>query len=129
MDMKKYAGSAFIKIDDVKDGPIKGVIEDVVQGKYDRPDIVFEDGSKFGVNATNVRILNRAYGTDSDGWIGQRIELYEGEAEYQDNMVPSVCVRPISPPTSSSEGGTPAAKPKPRPKAKGGDMDDEIPFN
>jgi hypothetical protein len=39
------------------------------------------------VNATNNRILMRAYGRNSDDWVGKEIELYLGEIEFQGTPV------------------------------------------
>jgi hypothetical protein len=41
--------------------------------------------------------LVRAYGPDSDDWVGKEIELYLGEVEYQKDFQPAVLVRPVSP--------------------------------
>jgi hypothetical protein len=65
MDMRKYTGTAYLKVGDVRAGPIRAVISDVEIGKFDKPDAVFEDGSKLSINATNARELCRAYGADS----------------------------------------------------------------
>ena len=54
MDMRKYSGEHFVKVDDVKDGPIKGQIAVVKEGKWDKPNIVFESGDVLSLNATNI---------------------------------------------------------------------------
>jgi hypothetical protein len=84
MDMSPYSGAAFLKVGNVKvNGPMRVVIADVQLGKYGKPDLAFDDGSKLSVNATNNGILCRAYGMESDDWIGKEIELALGEIEYQ----------------------------------------------
>jgi hypothetical protein len=115
--MRKYAGTSFWKTDDVRDGPTKLTIEGVVIGKFDKPDIIFHDGSKLSANVNNVRILCRAHGDDDTDWVGKEVELALGEVEYQGRMQEAVIVKPISS----------AVKPKPKP-ALPGEMDDEIPF-
>jgi hypothetical protein len=71
MDMSPYSGAAFLKVGDVKvNGPIRVTIVDVQVGKYGKPDLTFDDGSKLSLNATNNRILCHAYGMESDDWIG-----------------------------------------------------------
>jgi len=112
--MRKYAGSRFVKADDVRLAPIQAKIE-VAIGKYDKPDILFEDGSKLSANATNVRILCRHYGDDSADWIGVEVELTLGEIDFQGEKKPAVIILPISPP----------AEKKPAEKTP---FDDEIPF-
>jgi hypothetical protein len=71
------------------------------------------------LNATNTGALIRAYGPNSDDWIGREVELYGGTVEYQGKEMDAIRVRPISPALKASE------KTKPPPEAG---MDDEIPF-
>jgi len=78
MDMKKYSGEHFIKVADVRDGPIEGRIAVVREGQYDKPDLIFESGDVLSLNATNNKTLVRAYGTESDYWIGKQIEMFLG---------------------------------------------------
>ena len=71
MDITKYLGKAFLKVDDVKiSGPTQVVIEDVVEGQYGKLNLIFDDGTRLGLNTTNTRALAKAYGTDDDLWIG-----------------------------------------------------------
>jgi len=42
--------------------------------------------------------LVRAYGWDSDKWIGKVVELYAGETTFEKQAQQSVLVKPISPP-------------------------------
>ena len=45
MDVSKYLGAAFLKLDDVKvNGPMRLVITDIEDGKYDRANLSFDDG-------------------------------------------------------------------------------------
>ena len=100
------------------------VIESVTEGKFDKPDLTFDDGTRLSLNVTNTRILARAYGTDSADWIDKEIELNVGETEYQGKLQESILVKPISPPIEK--------RPPPKPKGesdKRGDLDDEIPFS
>jgi hypothetical protein len=99
------------KIADVRGGPLQVRIAFVEEGQYGRPNLVFESGEVLSLNATNNKILIRAYGPNSDDWIGKDIELFRGEIEYQKKMQEAVMVRPISPPLT--------------PKT---DFADEIPF-
>jgi hypothetical protein len=113
--MRKYVGGFFLKPDDLKQGPIHVTIAALSMGKYERPDLEFDDGSRLSLNATNARVLARAYGYESDDYIGKRIELTLGEVEYQGWMQESILIRPISPPVEN----------KALPKS---DTDDHIPF-
>ena len=125
MDISKYLGSAFRNVADVKvNGPLRMVIVNVVEGKFDKPDLVFDDGTRLSLSVTNIRILARVYGTDGADWIGKEIELYVGETEYEGKPQESILVKPISPPIKK--------RPPPKPKGesdKRGDLDDEIPFS
>lgn len=98
MDMRKYSGETFIKVVDVQGGPFRAKIAAVKEGQYGRPNLVFESGEILTLNATNNKILMRAYGPNSEDWIGKEIELFLGEIEYQKKMQEAVMVRPISPP-------------------------------
>ena len=98
MDMSKFSGLHFIKLNDVRE-PIRGIIAGIEEDeRFGKPVLIFEGGEKFSVNATNNRILLRAYGKHDTDWIGKEIELYAGEVEFQKKMQPAVIVRPISPP-------------------------------
>jgi hypothetical protein len=122
MDTRKYAGPTFIGLGDVNGGALREQIAVVNLGKYDKLNVVFESGDILSLNATNVKILQKAYGVDSDLWIGKEGELYAGEVEYQKKMQPSVLIRPISPPIAAAHKAA-AAK-----KLGGTDFDDEIPY-
>jgi hypothetical protein len=123
VDTRKYAGPTFIGLGDVNGGALREQIAVVNTGKYDKLNVVFESGDILSLNATNVKILQKAYGVDSDLWIGKDVELYGGEVEYQKKMQPSVLIRPISPPLPSE------AKKAAIEKFDGDkDFDDEIPY-
>jgi hypothetical protein len=117
MDMQKYSGSTFLKVDDLRaSGPRRVAIADVREGKYGRPDMEFDDGSKIGVNATNAKALVNAYGRNSDSWLNKQVELAIGEVKYQGEPKACIIITPISRPTEKKD---PPAPPS---------MDDEIPF-
>jgi hypothetical protein len=125
MDASKYAGAAFLSLDDVKDGKYRGEIAAVAEGGYNKLVLTFTNGLKFSLNATNTTEMIKCLGSETSDWEGESIELYEGEAPYQGKTVPSVRVTVLM-----REAGE-KKKPPPRPKAensKRGDMDDEIPF-
>ena len=70
------------------------------------------------MNATNTRELSKAYGVNTDDWLGREVEFYAGEIEYQGKDQPAVRVRPISPAAATAA-----------PVSGDGVMNDEIPFN
>jgi hypothetical protein len=99
MDMKKYLGSAFLTVADIKvSGPRRVTITDVSEGRYDKPNLTFDDGTRLGCNVTNCRILAKAYGRSSADWLDKEVELVVGEIEYQRKPQEAVLVKPISPP-------------------------------
>jgi hypothetical protein len=122
MDLSRYAGSSFLGLDDVQDGPVRGHIAHVEEGQYGRPVITFENGLKFSLNVTNTVTLPKAFGSESDDLLGEQIELFAGETTYNNEAKPSVLVRPIM-----REPGTERKKVVPK-KPKHGDLDDETPF-
>ena len=124
MDVSKYMGAAFLKLGDVKvNGPLRLIITDVEEGKYDRPDVSFDDGTRLGLNVTGTRTLARAWGIDTDAWIGKEVELSVGETDKMEEMI---VVTPISP-AIPREDRSPPPKPSKR-KNDRSDMDDEVPF-
>jgi hypothetical protein len=129
MDMKKFSGNAFLKVDDVRDGPLQERIAGVVMGRFDKPDLIFESGDRLSLNATNNKTLIKAYGADSDDWIGHMVELFLGEIEYQGKPQAAILVRPVSEAESDEQPATePAKRKKPAKKSPGGEFDDEIQF-
>jgi hypothetical protein len=129
MDISKYLGSAFLKVGDVKvNGPIRVVIESVTEGKFDKPDLTFDDGTRLSLSVTNTRTLARAYGTDGADWIGKEVELSVGETKYEGEPQESILIKPISPPVEKKtrgDGATPARRIR---RGPANDMDDDIPF-
>lgn len=76
------------------------------------------------LNTTTIRVLEQAYGDDSDAWIGKRVKVYvDPNVSFQGRVVGGLRLRP-----GKANGGTPpAAPPKPAPAAST-EFDDEIPF-
>ena len=125
MDMTKYSGPHYIKVDDVRDDPIEERIAGVQEGKFGKPDLFLESGNVLSLNSTNNKTLMKAYGKTSDLWVAKTIRLFLGEIEYQGAPHEAVIVEPISPPVKkkkeTKETDSELALKKP-------DMDDEIPF-
>jgi hypothetical protein len=116
MDMRKYVGNVFLKVEHVKAiGPIRVRITGISEGQYGRPNATFDDGSQLSLNNTNCRTLLRAYGIESRDLIGKEIELTVGEIQYRGEPKEVILVKPISPPIENK------APPKP-------EFDDQIPF-
>ena len=123
-DMRKYASSTFIKVDDLVEGPEQKVITEIGEGKYEKPVATFEDGTKLSLNGTNVNTLIRAYGPNEIDWLQKRIELYAGTLRYNGTDNPGVLVKAID--VLPRADRTPL-KPEPLQPLKD-DLDDSIPF-
>jgi hypothetical protein len=125
MDASKFAGSAFLGLDDVKDGKIRAEIAAAEEGKFGKLVLIFTNGLKFSLNVTNVTELIKAWGSETDDWVGEHVELYAGETLYEGKMVPSVRVTPLMRATGEEKK---PPRPKPKSSPGGGDLNDEIPF-
>src|SRR5262249_2620923 len=124
MDMREFAGTSYINLDDVANGPIQEKIVDIQKGDYGKPDLYFESGARFSLNVTNDRALMRAFGYERKDWIGKKVELYIGEVQFKGEMQKSVLARPVTPPSQADNGnGNAVALPSRR-----DDLDDNIPF-
>ena len=100
MDMTKYAGneSDWLRADDIEGKNVKVVIESVGEIHFDATDKqAAQDkgtlrfvGHKKGMvlNTTNAKTLIKAYGKDSDKWVGKEIGLNTKEYDgYADGIV------------------------------------------
>jgi hypothetical protein len=92
MDISKYCGSRFLKVEDVRE-PVVETIAGVVEGKYDKPDLIFESGNKLSLNKTNASVLRRLFGKDTDDAVGAEVELYVGTIAYQGDDHEAVLIR------------------------------------
>jgi hypothetical protein len=118
VDMSKYTGSTFIKVDDLIHGPEQKQIIEIEEGRYDKPVVTFDDGSKLSLNGTNVGTLIRAFGKNDRDWLSRKIELYVGTIHYNGNDNASVLVRALE--TVPAAARTP---PDPKPA-----IDDDVAF-
>jgi hypothetical protein len=134
VDARKYAAAGFIKIEEVKDRPMRQRIVHVAVGQYGKLDATFESGRKLGLNGTSVGALMCEFGTDTDSWPGHEVEVYAGQVKYQGNLKDAVLVRPLNgasydemtdtSPSASRHEQSEQPQPSKRP-----DPDDEIPFS
>ena len=139
MDARQYA-SKNVRPDNVREAPIQARIVNVfIEDRYGRLCLELETGAEFPLNDGNNNALIKAWGHDTDGWIGLEVEFYLGTWKDWRADPPeekeTVKVRAISPAkTAAQNGGAPASKPPLPPSrtaASGGanrDMDDDIPF-
>ena len=135
VDARKYA-SKFVKPDNVRDGPIiTRIIRIFEDERYNRLTLELETGSQFGLNDGNTIALIKAWGSETDAWIGLELALELGTYMDWKTEPPvekeTVKVRGVSPATAAPNGSTPASKPPLPPSmvtSTKANMDDEIPF-
>jgi hypothetical protein len=110
MDTSSFSNSAFITVaalgEEVLD---EEFIAEVGVGKFGKLVLTFRSGRKLSLNKTNLKTLQKAYGMNSDDWIGKHVKLYVGELMGESGPVDSVLLAPVSPPIIKQK-----ARPKPR---------------
>ena len=153
MDMRRYRMGS-LTLDDVRDGPHRDRIVNVFHSeKFNCGVLELESGFQFSVYSTNNRILVKAWGHESDDWIGKDLDFELGHYTDWKADPPAeketIIVRPVSASSNAAGGSPKPANSSPRPKTKNGpvapsssgtdnavalpsrrdDLDDEIPFN
>ena len=138
--------SNYVKANDLEDGPQTVAIrelgvEEIGQGKdrKAKPVLYFHDLDKgLVLNVTNTRTIEDAYGTETDDWINQSIELFSTKVDFKGDRVDAVRVR-VPKEVSADELLEEEALPRPKrskpaeePSSGNADpvegLDDEIPF-
>jgi len=130
MDTRKYS-AGFITAEDVRDGLRHDRIVNVLESTaFNSSALVLdlESGDQFRLNRTNTKILQKAWGFESDAWIGLELELSLGTYKDWSKDPPedkeTVIAQTISP-RPQGNGTQVILPPRPPPK---GELDDEIPF-
>jgi hypothetical protein len=124
MDMTSYLPAKFYRISDVESGPVTETILRVDRSdRFDKAEITFESGNVLTLSSTNVAVLVKAFGADSDAWAKKTIELYLGQVPFKGEMTDSVLVRPVSPPVPAEERKAPPPR-----RSLRGDLDHEVEF-
>jgi hypothetical protein len=78
VDVRKYT-SGFVMPDDLRDGPRQERIINVyISEKHDTPVLEFESGDQLIAWPSIGRVLARAYGWESNDWLGHTVELSRG---------------------------------------------------
>ena len=131
MDMRKYSGG-LITPENLREGPqVEKTVNIYENEKHGCAVLQFESGNEFFCWNNYARVLNKAWGYDSENWLEQELELSLGH--YKDRKTgeqkETVDIRPISPAKPGAFDKLPA-----KPVAPGGggsrgaDLDDGIPF-
>jgi hypothetical protein len=130
MDMRKYSAGV-IKPEDLHAGPrVEKIINVFEHEKHGCAVLLFESGDELYCWNNYARVLNKAWGYESENWLGQELELSLGH--YTDKKTETeketIVVRAISPAKPGTNGGASKAIVPGGPTSMRGAMDDEIPF-
>ena len=88
-DASRYAGTQYIGKDDLLDGPLDLIIQEVdettfpAKGNQPAEDALvlrFDDGRQFVLNKTNVGTMIAAFGREWTQWPGKRVVVFRGES-------------------------------------------------
>lgn len=78
------------------------------------------------LNTTTIRVLEQAFGDDSEHWIGKRVKVYvDPNVSFQGRVVGGLRLRT---PKANGTGKHTAPTPPPPAQAAGEEFNDEIPF-
>lgn len=130
VDARKFA-SKYIKPDTVRTAPLRTRIVSVFEDeRYGRLALELENGAQFGLNDTNNDALIKAFGHETEGWIGKEAEFSLGHYPDWKSNPPgqekeTVKVRGIS---ADANGSAPKPLPPSRIPPKD-DYDDSVPFS
>jgi hypothetical protein len=98
MDARKFLkGATFLGVADVSEGPLRAIVDRVEEGRYGKLNLIFPDLSALSINSTNNRELIRAFGPNTDDWLGHTIEMYAGMV-FGGKEQDAVLVRPVDVP-------------------------------
>ena len=97
MDAREFIGGTFLKPEDIGPTPIVLTITNVAEGKYDKLDLTFDDGSKLSLNATNGKTIARAWGYETAAWLLKQVELRVGTTTYKGEPQDTILLKPLSP--------------------------------
>jgi hypothetical protein len=111
IDLGQYRKGRFLRLADLIAGPKVKRIAGIVPGEYGKPDLIFEDDDKLGLNATNVRTLAEAFGWEnSDACVGHRVKLFAGKAPFGGRAVDAILIE-LLPESDDSEPANTGSEP------------------
>src|SRR5262245_57351298 len=104
VDARKYS-AGFIMPDDLRDGSRQErIIHVYISEKHDVPVLEFESGDQLLAWPSVARVLVRAFGYETDGWVGHLVELSLGS--YVDRKTDETRDTVILKAISSRDGGS-----------------------
>ena len=101
MDINGAFPSKYLKASDLAGQTVTVTISDIVvetvgqgEDQTDKP-IVYFAGKEKGVvlNVTNSKAIAKAYGDETDEWVGKPIEVYPDTTPYKGDIVDCIRVR------------------------------------
>jgi hypothetical protein len=127
MDVSKYMAKGFIKPDDVRVPRQERIVNVYPSDRYECLVLDLESGDQLSLNPITTRVLGKTYGTESDQWRDQVIELSHGTYKKDGEDKDTILVKPISlPGRVGANGNATVQTAKPAPSVF--DLEDEIPF-
>jgi hypothetical protein len=126
MDTRKYSGGV-IRPEDLYDGPqVEKIVNVYAHEKHTCLVLELESGNQFYCWSNYARILNKAWGYESERWLEQEFELSLGHYTDKKTDPPTeketINIRAISPAKPEALNGDVPAK------SRKDDLSDEIPF-
>jgi hypothetical protein len=103
---------------------IKGVkLEEMPGEGSDQKWVLYfrEEAKGMALNVTTIRVLEKAFGDDSDNWVGKKVMVYvDPNVSFGGRVVGGLRLRP---PKNAG-----ASQPAPKQPEPAGEFDDDIPF-
>jgi hypothetical protein len=131
MDMRKYSAGV-IRPEDLYDGPrVEKIINIFEHEKHNCAVLELESGDQLFLWGNLARVLYKAWGYNSDDWLGQEVELSLGHYLDKKTDPPTekecIAIRAVSPAKEGANSGAPVPALS-KARTVGGGMDDEVPF-
>ena len=74
------------------------MITDISEGKYDKLDATFDDGTRLSLNVTNTEHWHAPPAARPTIGLAKSSSSFSGEVDFKDEKQPSIPVKPTSPP-------------------------------
>src|SRR5262245_3143482 len=96
-DISKDLAGDYIAASSLGEDVYQGIVAEVVRGQYQKWVLEFEDGKKRGLSKSNLKDMARAYGAETNAWVGKEVKLVVGELKVGGELKPSIMLTPVSP--------------------------------
>src|SRR5262249_1588734 len=88
-----YAKVRYIKLNDVNKPLVKVIKAQEESERFDKPVLIFTDGSRLSLNKTNTETMITLFGDDDEDWVAQKIKLVRDHIAYNGVDSPAVSAR------------------------------------